>query len=170
MYGKFQNWSSTLDLHGPSIEKELFAYLVEMFQSGKRSSPGTLGCRFSMLRNVLLSLDGVGIKDIDINDTYMTQADRSSAQDQKGAYVHQRGGEALYKNAPSTMIDHKFILLVGVYTGLWCETIARLEWGHIDLSQPAVHIYVDYDTRRTNTQPTCGFHIRERLTAQICVL
>ena len=38
--------------------------------------------------------------------------------------------------APDAFIRDKLILLIGVYTGLRCDTIAKLEWRHIALLTP----------------------------------
>jgi hypothetical protein len=45
------------------------------------------------------------------------------------------------------MITHKLVLLVGVYTGLRSETIANLQWRHLDTKQEEPRIFVDYETK-----------------------
>lgn len=51
------------------------------------------------------------------------------------------------RDAPTAMLECKLILLVGVYTGLRCDTISKLEWRHLDMSQESARVFVDYESK-----------------------
>ena len=54
-YKEFQEWRAENSLQKSSNENELFAYLSHKVDSVKWISPGTLWCKFSMLRTTVLS-------------------------------------------------------------------------------------------------------------------
>lgn len=61
-YDKLQAWIQTAHLEGSTTEKDVFAYLHQMLVAGRWKSPGTLWCKFSMLRSVILSEEGSTLK------------------------------------------------------------------------------------------------------------
>jgi integrase len=148
-YEKFNNWRKEKKLEGKTSEKEVFAYLFHMMESGKWQSPGTIWSKFSMLKTMILSQEGLDIKETAMNNKIQTWLKRLSAPHKvKQANMFTKEEVSRYlKEAPASYLDHKLILLVGIYTGLRCDTISRLEWRHIDMANSKVHIFVDYDSK-----------------------
>jgi integrase len=38
-------------------------------------------------------------------------------------------------------------MLIGVYTGLRCDTLSQLEWRHVKMNEAQVEIFVDYESK-----------------------
>ena len=131
------------------MEKKVFAYLYHQLESGKWISRGTLWCQFSMLKTTILSEEGFDMKTTDVNTTIQTWLKRLTATHSlKQAHMFTKEQVRHFiENAPETHLDLKLILMVGVYTGLRCDTIANLEWRHLRLGLQQVEIFVDYETK-----------------------
>jgi integrase len=148
-YEKYQVWRQESNLSGPTNERELFAYLHKMMDSNKWQSPGTIWCKFSMLKSMILSKEGLDIKETSINSQIQTWLKRVGAT-HKSKQAHMFNKEDVMRflrEAPMSFIGDKLILMVGVYTGLRCDTIAKLEWRHISLTLPCVKLFIDYETK-----------------------
>ena len=130
-------------------EKELFAYLNQKMESGKWQSQSTMWSKLSMLRTMILSQDGVDIKGTRLNETIQTWLKRQAPNHMaKQANMFLKEHVVRYlREAPMNLIDHKLILLVGVYTGLRCDTISQLEWEHVNLKKETVEIMVDFASK-----------------------
>jgi integrase len=148
-YEKFQAWRQEVNLRGPTVEKEVFAYLHQKLESDKWSSSGTLWCQFSMLKTMILSEEGLDMKNSGINTTIQTWLKHPSTRHKlKQAHMFTKEEvKHFIEHAPDSLIHLKLILLVGVYSGLRCDTIAQLEWRHLRLDGQQVEIFVDYETK-----------------------
>jgi hypothetical protein len=148
-YGKYQEWRASKGLKGPTNEKELFAYLYHKLESGKWVSPGTLWSKFSMLRTTIMSQESIDIKGTSMNSTIQTWLKRVG-NEHKLKQAHMFTKEEVHRfliEAPKNMVDHKMILLIGVYTGLRCETLTLLEWRHIKITEGKVEVFIDYQSK-----------------------
>jgi hypothetical protein len=148
-YDKFQEWRKEKNLMGKTNEKELFAYLHHMLVSNKWVSPGTLWSRFSILRSMILAKEGLDIKTKNVNSTIQTWLKRIGANHkpkQANMFTKEEIRRFL-KESPDAFIVVKLVLLVGVYTGLRCDTLTRLEWRHVQMNQGSVSIFVDYESK-----------------------
>jgi hypothetical protein len=148
-YAKLQAWRQEKHLEGPTTEKQVFAYLYHQLESGKWTSPGTLWCQFSMLKTMMLSEEGFDMKTTDVNTTIQTWLKRLMATHSiKQAHMFTKEQvKHFIENVPDGLLDLKVILMVGVYMGLWCDSIAQLEWRHICLSSQQVELFVDYESK-----------------------
>ena len=149
VYDKFQEWRTEHQLTGPTSEKQIFAYLYHMLESNKWVSPGTLWSRFSMLRTMILSREGLDIKGTNINSTIQTWLKRLGATHRpKQAHIFSKEETRRFiQEAPEGFMVQKLVLLVGVYTGLRCDTLTRLEWRHVRIDREQVSIFVDYESK-----------------------
>jgi integrase len=148
-YEKFQAWRVGKRLEGPSNEKELFAFLHHKLETNKWVSPGTLWSRFSMLRSMIHAKEGLDIKTTNINSTIQTWLKRvGTTYKTKQAFIFTKEQVRRFiKEAPEGAIVQKLVLLVGVYTGLRCDTLTRLEWRHVQMRTEQVSIFVDYESK-----------------------
>jgi phage/plasmid-associated DNA primase len=71
-YEKYQVWRQESNLYGLTNKKELFTYLHKMMESSKWQSPGTIWCKFSMFRTMILSKEGLDIKATNMNSQIQT--------------------------------------------------------------------------------------------------
>jgi integrase len=148
-YKKYQEWREEKHLKGKTNEKELFAYLHHMLLINKWVSPGTLWSRFSMLRSMILAKEGLDIKTTNVNATIQTWLKRvgASHKTKQANMFTKEQARKFIKEAPEAFIVQKLILLVGVYTGLRCDTMTRLEWRHVQMKQEQVSIFIDYESK-----------------------
>lgn len=118
-------------------------------ENSKWQSPGTIWCKFSMLKTMILSKEGLDIIGMNINSQIQTWLKRVGATHRpKQAHMFKKEEVMRFlREAPMRFIGDKLILMVGVYTGLRCDTIAKLEWRHVSLTMPCVKIYVDYESK-----------------------
>ena len=148
-YDKFQEWRVGKKIGRYTNEKEFFAYLYHMLSTGKWVSAGTLWARFSMLRIMILAKEGLDIKATNINATIQTWLKRiGSNQKSKQAHMFTKDQvKRFIRDAPEGYIVQKLVLLVGVYTGLRCDTLTRLEWRHVRMDRDQVSIFIDYESK-----------------------
>ena len=148
-YKKYQAWREEKGLRGATNEKEVFAFLHHKLMTKEWESPGTLWSRFSMIRSMILAREGIDIKGTGINTTIQTWLKRVGANHTfKQAHIFTKEQTRKFiREASETSIVQKLVLLVGVYTGLRCDTLTRLEWRHVRLNRDQVSILIDYDSK-----------------------
>jgi hypothetical protein len=148
-YETFQEWRAENKLAGQVSPKEILAYFNQMLETGKWASPGTFWSKFSMLRTTLQAKEGIDIKSTIMNTTIETWPKKiggSHKTKQDNMFTKEQVRKFL-NEAPDSFIVHKLILLVGVYTGLRCDTLTQLEWRHVRLIEAQVEIFVDYESK-----------------------
>ena len=93
--------------------------------------------------------EGLDIKTTNINSTIQTWLKRvGTSYKTKQAYIFTKEQVRRFiKEAPEGAIVQKLVLLVGVYTGLRCDTLTRLEWRHVQMRSEQVSIFVDYESK-----------------------
>lgn len=98
---------------------------------------------------MLLSEESFDMKTTNVNTTIQTWLKRLSAGHKtKQAHIFTKEEVRHFiENAPETHLGLKLILMVGVYTGLRCDSISQLEWRHIRLDAQQVELFVDYETK-----------------------
>jgi hypothetical protein len=134
-------------------------------KSSKWQSPGTIWCKFSMLKTVISSKEGLDIKTTNMNSQIQAWLKRVTTT-HKPKQPHMFKKEEVMKflcEAPNSFIGGMIIPLVGVYTGLRCDMIAKFEWRHFSLSVPCVKILWITKPKQTKAQMVLGFHFLQAL-------
>lgn len=146
---KIQIWRSTSKLQVRTNEKEIFAQLHQILKTGQCNSPGTFWSKFSLSREAILTLEGVDIKDTGINARIhmLLRLMGAGHKAMKTFTFTKEEVKSFLKAAPLAMLDAKLVLIIGVYTGLRCETIAKLEWKNVNLTDTTVRNYVGHESK-----------------------
>jgi integrase len=99
-----------------------------------------------MLRSVNLSQEGFDMKNSDLNaliETWTKKVKQEHRTKQANMFTKEEVKRFIIE-APESYLGLKLILLVGIYTGLRCDTITKLDWKHIVLTSDQVKVLVDY--------------------------
>lgn len=149
VWTKYEKFCSEKEIEDIRNINSVYAYLNWMHTEKEWNSPSTLWNKYSIIKSMVFNKFALNFDEdpIEKQITLWIKNKQSRFMTKQSEMFTKTQVSNFLESAKFDFIQTKIVLIIGCFTGLRTESIAKLAWKNIVIQNNDIKIYIDFETK-----------------------